>query len=59
VNGAKMATDEPRDLEPNGIGSDINRGKGRHEARETVYMRSGAQSLRAGHGLPVEIPPSA
>jgi hypothetical protein len=38
VNGAKPAPCQACDLQANGIGTDINRGKSRHEARPTVYM---------------------
>src|SRR5580700_3334103 len=43
VDRAKMSACEARDLKPNGIGTDINRGKGRHEARP-VYMPDGTAS---------------
>jgi hypothetical protein len=43
VDRAKMSAGEARDLKPNGIGTDINRGKGRHEARP-VYMPDGTAS---------------
>src|ERR1700676_248554 len=38
VDGAKPAPCEACDLQANGIRTDINRGKCRHEARSTVYM---------------------
>jgi hypothetical protein len=43
VDRAKMSACEARDLKPNGIGTDINRGKSRHEARP-VYMPDGTAS---------------
>ncbi len=51
VDGAKAAAREACDLQPNGVGTDINRGKGWHEARPTVYMPNVARSsdLRPGH----------
>ncbi len=44
VDGTKTSAREARDLQPNGIGTDINRGKGWHEARPTVYMRTATRS---------------
>jgi hypothetical protein len=41
-----MSAYEARDFQPHGIGTDINRGKGRHEARETVYMPDGTPSSK-------------
>ena len=38
VDGTKAATCEACDLQPDRIGTDINRGKGWHVARPTVYM---------------------
>src|ERR1700722_8448417 len=59
VNRAKMSADEARAYQPHGIGTDINRGKGRHEARKTVYMPDGTPSPKgadqnrahSGHGV--------
>src|SRR5579863_4044991 len=47
VDRVKTAARKPSDFQSDGVGADINRGKGWHEARPTVYMpRAGRSSRR-------------
>ena len=46
VDGTKAATREPRDLQPDRIGTDINRGKGWHERKANSLHATACEVIR-------------